>query len=343
MQIREYIEENCDIAEVKGGEYRLVCPECGSDESFYFNVDKKVGQCFRSKNCSSPKFNDITLVAVLEGISNSQAMKMLGYKEGDVKQNRISQFGRFLKSRNRKVEVEETTETYNKAKTPYNFIRYATIEMLHRHLKKRKYKFSVLKHFNVGYCSTGKYHHRIIIPIKTNDNYTFQARRLYDKDDREFPRILKKLKTAKEINLWKQKYLNPYGHKKEFILYNYNQTYKDPYLVVVESPKSVWRLYQYGYQAVAILGSSISSYQIDLLSMLSLEYMIFCLDPDAFDKAKEQLEQLKIVCDTRMVKLPDHRDPDDLSKKEVKEFIINASKVTKYSGLKTRLRGTGAL
>ena len=71
--------------------------------------------------------------------------------------------------------------------------------------------------------------------------------------------------------------LNSKGFNKKEYLYNLDLSYA--YVVVVEGQSDVWRLYQHGYNACALMGNSISPWQVEQLSKFDRVYL--ALDNDA--------------------------------------------------------------
>lgn len=57
--------------------------------------------------------------------------------------------------------------------------------------------------------------------------------------------------------------------------YLYNLDYSEEYVVVVEGSSDVWRLAEFGYNAVALLGADINEFQADKLSKFKKVYLAF--------------------------------------------------------------------
>lgn len=105
----------------------------------------------------------------------------------------------------------------------------------------------------------------------------------------------------------------PRAFPKGEVLYGHHRV--DPSssaLVVVECPWGVMRLAQIGVAAVALLGTSMSEHQAELLSRR--EHVTLLLDGDAAGRraARELARRLELVVDVRIVDLPRGCDPDDL-------------------------------
>lgn len=85
-----------------------------------------------------------------------------------------------------------------------------------------------------------------------------------------------------------------------------------PRLVVVECPWGVMRLSQVGIPAVALLGTTLSARQAELLAQR--EQVVLMLDGDAAGRrgAREAAARLEMSVDVAIVRLPTGADPDDL-------------------------------
>lgn len=124
--------------------------------------------------------------------------------------------------------------------------------------------------WGLGTCPSGLYRGRLVIPVVTRGEVTFQARLTSG----EGP-----------------KYLNPAGTKGAFIHgFDRVDMRSGPVLICegVIDAISVWRA---GGVAVALMGKSCSSLQVDLLKSLKRD-LIVCLDGDAKKDAKFLSSQL---------------------------------------------------
>lgn len=107
----------------------------------------------------------------------------------------------------------------------------------------------------------------------------------------------------------------PYLYPKAQLLYNWHRAlpHRSPYVVIVECPWGVMRLYQLGIPAVALLGIHLSPTQRQLLSLVPR--LILLLDGDfAGRRAADKIwEALQDATQVHLVNLPDDLDPDDLA------------------------------
>ena len=118
----------------------------------------------------------------------------------------------------------------------------------------------------------------------------------------------------RDINTY-GKWKFPTGLPKSSLLYNYHQirSHIEQGLVVVECPWGVMRLAQLSIPAVALLGTSLSATQTDLLRNVS--QIILMLDGDTAGKnaIRNIRKTLDSVLQIQSFQLPEGLDPDDLN------------------------------
>ena len=142
----------------------------------------------------------------------------------------------------------------------------------------RGYPKEILQHFKVGTTDDGE----ILIPyyrsfVKPTELLGYQRR--WYKPDRG-------VRNSKGFN------------KKEY-LYNLDTSYN--YVVLVEGQSDVWRVYQHGYNVTALMGSSISDWQVEQLSKFKRVYL--ALDNDETGRRITEIcyERLKNHTDVKLV------------------------------------------
>lgn len=157
---------------------------------------------------------------------------------------------------------------------------------------KRGYSEETLKHFRIGMTDKNE----IMIPYysdfeKPTDLLGYQ-KRWYSPDRRV---------------------LNSKGFDKKCYLYNLDFSYS--YVVVVEGQSDVWRLYQYGYNATALMGSDLSDWQTSQLSKFDRVYL--ALDNDAAGRRATEICNFKLKSHTQIYLVPyTAKDPGECSKEE---------------------------
>jgi len=88
--------------------------------------------------------------------------------------------------------------------------------------------------------------------------------------------------------------------------------------ILVEGPFDCWRV---GPGALGLFGSSLSATQLDILKK-RVNRVIIMLDGDATEKAKRIADKLSFM-PTRIITLPDNKDPADFSREELMKEIAN--------------------
>ena len=142
-------------------------------------------------------------------------------------------------------------------------------EFLDRHFTEK-----CLRHFRVGMTDRGS----ILIPYYTGSELVGYQERWYNGS--------RCVKNSKGFN------------KKEYL---YNLDYSYDYVVLVEGQSDVWRVWQHGYNACALMGSSVSDEQIKLLSKFKKVYLALDND-DAGRRCTEMVYHLlKNYCEVLLV------------------------------------------
>jgi DNA primase len=121
------------------------------------------------------------------------------------------------------------------------------------------------------------------------------------------------------------KYLYPQNFKKSRVLFGGNLVQPSELLCVVEGPLDAMWLNQLGYNAVAILGMSISKKQVELVQELPVGEVVLCLDNDeAGQIGKEKaLTYLGHSVKLTYIDLPStYKDVQEVRDKQVLDTII---------------------
>lgn len=158
--------------------------------------------------------------------------------------------------------------------------------------RKRGFSKETLKYFKVGTADNGD----IIIPYYRNfsdyNSLVGYQRRIYGKD-----RIV----------------INSKGFQKNSYLYNLDTSFD--YVIIVEGQSDVWRVYQHGYNACALMGSSISDWQVEKLSTFKKVYL--ALDNDEAGRRGTELCYAKLKNHTEVLLIPyTTKDPGECISKE---------------------------
>jgi hypothetical protein len=158
----------------------------------------------------------------------------------------------------------------------------------------------------VGYCTHGRFAHRLILPVYEEEVLVYYVGRS----------IYKHLKP---------KILNPEGDKGD-IIFNWEIASKFDEIYVVEGPFDAIRLYPYG---ISLLGKEINEDQLIKIVRSSVKVINILLDgdaiPDAYKLASKiwALTQCKRI---RVIELLKHQEPDTVGL----EYILNLKKSFNY-------------
>ena len=198
-----------------------------------------------------------------------------------------------------KVEVEESEE--NK---PLTFT-LQSIDQSHPYLRERGLTEKAINTFGIGYFSgRGSMRDRIVIPstIQTEISSPTRDARSTDRNPAiNFPRA--------SIN-----------HKR---LFNLHRVKGELSVVLVEGFFDCMKVTQSGYRSVALMGSTMSKAQEDLLAE-HFGHVVVMLDGDeAGRRATEEIEERlrRIVFQVVSVQVPDGSQPDQLADDVIQQLI----------------------
>lgn len=178
-------------------------------------------------------------------------------------------------------------------------------------VRQRKYPAATLDKYNVSFCTHGSDEYllatgKLIFPVQ------FMGRQVgwqwrHPGDD------------------WARystgKYFTKPGMRKSQLLYNYDNALDEKFVVVVEGVTDVHKI---GDNAVALLGSSLSRKQQELLTTTwGDKGIVLLLDNDAYDDMQDMIKSLERLAPGAVyqVRLPDSRDPGDYTMDEIRWLI----------------------
>lgn len=289
------------------------CPVHGGDNprAFHADLDRNIWHCF--SKCAKGG-NQLDLVAAKEGIPIRDAALKL---QARFLSSPESEAPATAAPRAPKAPPAEAASRAAPEPNPPLAARLA-LKGDHPHLlKERGLSPETVKAFGVGYCSKGILRGTIAIPIHDEDGalVAYAGRRLKYADVQA-----------------NGKYRFAKGFRKELVLYNLDRakaSAAERGLVVVEGFFSVLALYEAGIpNAVAVMGSSLSEAQADLLAELAGGVTVL-FDGDAAgragaDAARQALEKR---VPTRVLRLPDGLAPDSLPKKALRWAVNGAQQL----------------
>jgi DNA primase len=115
----------------------------------------------------------------------------------------------------------------------------------------------------------------------------------------------------------------PAGFRKELELFNLHRVLRCRHLVVVEGYFAAIRLHGLRIPAVALMGTSISAEQVELLAHADARHVTVMLDGDkAGREASEKVAgAISNVAWSRIVHLPDGAQPDTIDRAQLERML----------------------
>ena len=174
-----------------------------------------------------------------------------------------------------------------------------TLDPAHPSLADRGITPEIAREFELGYCAQGIMKDRIAIPIHNERAELVAFAGRY---------------ASEEIPAGVERYRLPKKFHKSLVLYNLHRAKElgKKYLVLVEGFWSAMRLHRAGIPTAALLGSSCSPQQVELIRNAGFKFVILLLDGDEAGRKGtiDALGKLSRSVYVRQVELPDGMKPD---------------------------------
>jgi len=274
----------------------IQCPfsDC-DDHSNHLGIfdDSLLFSCWKCRRKGHFSF----LLSIISGDSIEECQGMIdAYSDAKDKDGaeRILEASTAWKGKGEEDKLAETSplpEYFERVYVGMNF------PLLRRYIKKRKITIEQLVEIGCGVCRVGKYMNRLIIPVRQHDkqvsftaaDMTGQARTPY-----VFPSM--------SIN-------------------NYLYGYDDVQNVMIVT-EGVFDKLRVGVEAVAMFGSYLTDIQRSLILKKELDWLVFCLDGDAYWQAKDVSNFFLAYIDrVAVIRVPFEEDPDSLGTREIWKLI----------------------
>jgi len=177
------------------------------------------------------------------------------------------------------------------------------LDPTHQYLIDRDLTPELIQFFGLGYCAQGFLRGRVCIPIHSPDGEQilgYSGRWANCAVPNGTPR-----------------YLMPRGFRKSALLFNYHRVVGAQHLVIVEGYWSVFRLHALNVPAVALMGTSLSDLQMDLLGQSGAQRLTLLLDADRAGRTAtaDLLPRLSSSFFVHTPALPDNESPDTVAEK----------------------------
>lgn len=295
MDARTWIETNLDTQQGKHDDTLSVnCPFCTDagkspdwKHHLQINLEKSVCHCFRCDYGGTL----IRLVRDVSGVSYAEATQILDAQP---------RTGKRLRLRPPPAAPDPTTCELPKEYRPLNpknFLHRAALAYLYG----RGLLPNNIRDFELGFCVTGDYSQRVIIPVKRGDKVVgFTARAIHP----NVPR----------------KYMTPPGFRATQYLYNFERARGSDLVVVMEGPADVWNLPD---KAMGLFTNKMSDAQAALV-IQHWKRAIVMLDQDAKMAAYEIYKKLAVFLPCGVAVLPYSKDPGEADKMEIVNALVSA-------------------
>jgi len=306
---REFLEKVLKLRNVRdcGDNFMASCPfesqhSDGKDSNPSFGIHKESGlwYCF----ACGEKGSLVSLVSCILGKSTRVATEVIeGYfsRGVDVEklEKKIRSFEEMLNGSNKEENVD------SECLLPQGYTKDLPVDVLN-FFNCRGISKEVLEKFEVGFCREGKYKNMIIFPIFLGGSLNGFIARVIGED------------------IVEKKYQFPKNLKKAL----YNLFPIRGLIYLVEGPLDALKLYTLGLKnACALLGSSISYFQIRLLIKHKVKEVIIMLDGDETGRKASNIVAKMIkpfFLRVSILNLPDGMDPCDISGRvELKKLLKN--------------------
>ncbi len=316
-----------------GNEIRIVCPfHAGADGyNLSININKKVFKCF-SNSCEQNGYNLVDLVMRLKRCNERDTVIRYMANLAGIS---IDYLGRNVKEVNntkKGLAFKENTLQYirelNSIKEKGNaYFKERQARTWHKELLQCRYAMNYLtkergltegdiEDFYLGFDSNGK---EIIFPVySTEGKIKSVIKRTLSEEKAEISGKYRVFGTKSECL---------YGLKELF-----NKGFDISKLILVEGAFDAIALQRIGFSAVAVLGDSITKYQIKILNRLLPKEIVLCLDCDSVVKADDpgkegmlrminQFSKAGFDLDNiSVIQLTGFQDPDEVPEAEFRQM-----------------------
>jgi DNA primase len=292
-----YVETRCVVARrgAKGEFVLRECPNCGARNHCSVNPERQKWRCFK---CGWAGHEPLKFVAKVESVSFAAARAIMLETALDHRQpdeiEKLAQdeteVEKPAKPGWRDMMPPEYIPCYDKARGKWNGIPV--------YLKQRGITKASCLAYRLGWCDTGQYARRIIIPIVTGELASFQARATWETSKHE------------------AKYDTPTGAPLSRMLMGYEMMRAGAELWVVEGPFDAIACFQAGIPAVPLTGKELSDAQANLISKLKPSRVHVMLDPEAEVQTRQVAGKLSYRCPTDIVLL-DGGDPNEIERDDL--------------------------
>lgn len=287
----EQIQVNCPRCQERDG---LSYPD--GKYNLEINTARRMFRCWK---CDEPKFSG----------SLGKLIRLCGSRiDYDVYKSYAGTFSDYIPTEEEEYEIIVTLPLEMISFNDMDVTNPLHFEAYNYLVNERKISRDIILKYRLGFCLTGKYAKRIIIPSydKMGDINYFVGR-YYGND----PKIKKKIP-----------YLNPNADKDK-IIFNEGLINWDSTVYLIEGS---FDMLSFPVNSVPLLGKTLSTTLFTKLKELKPD-VVLLLDPDAYKNSVEiyyTLKNIYVGCEERvkLVKLPNNEDIDEIKKNQGVDALL---------------------
>lgn len=317
-----YVKQHADFESVldhygiaysqSGDEARCLCPfHEDTKPSLTINFEKRVFHC-HAASCGA-KGNVLEFVAAIEDsdlrsaaviLANICQIDLAPPKRGkrDVKS---SAKGGKTSSQQTKKKPKRKAKKPEEPNPPLSFS--LQLDPEHEYGASRALSPDVIRQLEMGFCSRGMMSGRWCAPVHNAAGEVVAYVGRY---------------AAEPVPDKVEKYRLPKGFRKDLVLFNLHRVAGHANQVtVVEGIFDAARLHGLGMPAVALLGSSVSDEQVELLVSSGFEAVVVLMDAGSEKAERKLVHRLSRRLLVRSVALPDGEDPATVSVDFLREYV----------------------
>ena len=328
--VEDWVAENID-SEIKhtgsGKEIHVNCPVCGDSRyRLYINLNKGLVHCHNCKFSGSI----VHLIQWVEGTSYTKAMMKFSTIKGNLsmpdKVDESIEHQLFLSGDLRKGLTKRAIplpDEYRKISGSNNLVAVRA----RKYLKKRMITSSMIKQHDIGFCASGEYANRIILPIKEEGELRFWVARAIGNTAR-----LKEKSPSNE----------EYQISKSEVIFNIDRAASQYHAAVIS--EGIFDALAWGGIGVSLLGKELYDEQMNILldyrELLS-DGLYIAIDWDARQQATEMAERLSSYFDVKIVNIPKkYDDPNKFRQthkyKDMIKLLEEAEPYGEFSSVRRR-------
>ena len=280
------------------GEYRGECPFCGGTSRDPFCVNSTSGLWFC--HACPEKGGPVQLLCRVLDVGYDKAVEYL-----------VDRYSAFERETDDDDYTEPTVPTISLpdefrslADTGESIVARPYLKYLQR--SDRNVDAATIRKYNIGYCATGWYAGRVVVPVyHLGKVVSFVARAISKSAD--------------------TKILTPPGNNQASYCFNLDHIWGAKEVIIMEGVFDVFTLPE---MSVCTFGKKISPMQVSLLKKSGVESVTFCYDEDALDELQEFTEKYMLLLKAKLILLPKGKDPAKLGRTRMLELLPNAKNAT---------------